>query len=246
MSHTHDHYSGKDALGHLLDARAKGYSAGSEPHGIESSGIWHAFCDSAKMTGMISLFILLSGHFHPLGLPHMSSLLGLAVAWALWMGGRSSWLAFTRIDRLLRAIAEEKHEVDNNRAMEKQELKEIYALKGFEGKLLDDVVAVLASDNNRLLEVMLDEELGIKKQCQDHPLLQGFSAFAASLSMGLLSVWLYYTCGLWGLIFPAIGYVAAAIGSARLSGVDALKSAVWQVAIAVVSSITLYFALTHL
>jgi len=246
MSHTHDHYDGKDALGHLLDARAKGHSAGSEPHGIEASGIWHAFCDSAKMTAIAGLFFLLTEHYLPLGLPHVASILGLALAWAIWMGGRSCWLAFTRLDRLLKAIAEEKHEVDNNRSMEKQELKEIYALKGFEGKLLDDVVDVLASDNNRLLEIMLEEELGIKKQSQDHPLLQGFAAFASSALVGIAGVWLYYTLGLWGLGLHALTYVAAAIGSARLSNVDVLKSAIWQVGVALVSVITLYFALTHL
>lgn len=246
MSHTHDHYGGKDALGHLLDARAKGYSAGSEPHGIEASGIWHAFCDSAKMTAIAGLFLLLTKHFHPHSLPHMMSMLGLAFAWALWIGGRSCWLAFTRIDRLLKAIAEEKHEVDNNRSMEKKELREIYELKGFEGKLLDDVVDVLASDNNRLLEIMLEEELGIKKQCQDHPLLQGCSAFISSALVGMMSVWLYYTFGLWGLALTAASFSAAAIGSAYLSSVDILKSAVWQIGIASVSIITLYFALTHL
>lgn len=246
MSHTHDHYDGKDALGHLLDARAKGFSAGSEPHGIEASGVWHAFCDSSKMTAVASIFLLLIEHFHTPSPSHMMTTIGLALAWALWMGGRSSWLAFTRLERLLKAIAEEKHEVDTNRSMEKEELKEIYALKGFEGKLLDDVVDVLASDNNRLLEIMLEEELGIKKQCQDHPLLQGLAAFMSAALVGILTTWLYSALGLWGLIAPAAGYAAAAIGSAALSGVDILKSAVWQIGIALVSAATLYFALTSL
>lgn len=246
MSHRDDHYGGKDALGHLLDARSKGYSAGSEPHGIEASGIWHSFCDSAKMTAVACIFLLLIANFSSLSLPHMRGMLGLSFGWALWMGGRSSWLAFTRIDRLLNAIAEEKHEVDNNRSMEKEELREIYELKGFEGKLLDDVVDVLASDNNRLLEVMLEEELGIKKQCQDHPLLQGFSAFASSALVGTASLALYDFFGLWSLALPAASYLAAAIGSAYLFGISILKSAVWQLGIALVSAITLYFALMHL
>lgn len=246
MSHTHDHYDGKDALGHLLDARAKGYSAGSEPHGIETSGIWHAAYDAAKTTAVAGLFLLLAEHYHPLGLPHLSTIIGLAGAWSLWIGGRSAWLGFTRLERLVGVIAEEKYEVDNNREMEKEELKEIYALKGFEGKLLDDVVDVLASDNNRLLDVMLEEELGVKRYCQDHPLLQGLSALIAALFVGTLSVYFYYTFGLMGLAFPTLCYLIAAFASAKISGVSALKSVVWQGAIAFLSITSLYYALTIL
>lgn len=246
MSHTHDHFGGKDALGHLLDARSKGLAAGSEPHGIEASGIWHAACDSVRTTAVASLFILFVEQTHPLGLPHKWRIAGLAAAWALWMGGRSAFLGWARLERLVHVIAEEKREIDTNRDMEKQELKEIYALKGFQGQLLDDVVNTLAADNNRLLQVMLEEELGVTQFCQDHPLLQGFGAAASSFLVGTASVIGYYEYGVPGLIIPILFFLISAFVSAKLSRTAVIKSIVWQTAIATLTITSLYYALMFL
>ena len=57
---------------------------------------------------------------------------------------------------------EERFEIAHHRGQEKEELTELYALKGFKGELLDQVINVLMADDNRLLSVMLEEELGLE------------------------------------------------------------------------------------
>ena len=74
-------------------------------------------------------------------------------------------------------IEEEHFEIKNSRENEQQELAEIYHAKGFEQPLLDQVVQVLMADENRLLTVMLEEELGLRLEEYEHPLKQGLGAF---------------------------------------------------------------------
>ena len=95
-------------------------------------------------------------------------------------------LGWARLERLHRIVEEERYEIENHRQQEREELKELYRAKGFQGKLLDEVVDVLMADGERLLKVMVEEELGLSLQSQEHPLKQGagsaLGAFVASFS----------------------------------------------------------------
>lgn len=46
---------------------------------------------------------------------------------------------------------------------EVEEIREIYAAKGFEGDLLEQVVAVIISDKDRWVDVMMKEELELSQ-----------------------------------------------------------------------------------
>ena len=61
----------------------------------------------------------------------------------------------------------------------------MYEQKGLSGDLLDQVIEVLMADDNRLLRVMLEEELGLTLESYEHPLKQ-----AAGAGLGVLSAFL--------------------------------------------------------
>jgi vacuolar iron transporter family protein len=46
--------------------------------------------------------------------------------------------------------------------MERQEVRDIYAAKGFSGKLLDDVVGTITANRDTWLTTMMDEELHLQ------------------------------------------------------------------------------------
>ncbi len=129
---------------------------------------------------------------------------------AIWKGGRSAWLGWSRLERLHRVLAQEKWEIEHHRQQEREELKELYAAKGFEGKLLEDVLDVLMADGDRLLKVMVEEELGLSLECQEHPLMQSLGALSGALMALLILFTAVYFDSHWSLVATA---ASVAIGS---------------------------------
>jgi predicted membrane protein (TIGR00267 family) len=59
-------------------------------------------------------------------------------------------------------LAREKREMIELPEVEKEEIREVYRKKGFQGELLERVVEQITSDEKVWLEVMMSEELGLK------------------------------------------------------------------------------------
>lgn len=75
---------------------------------------------------------------------------------------------------------------------EREEVRQIYAGKGFEGELLDQVVEVITSDHERWADTMLVEEHGMA--LQDHDAKKaGISTFVAFFLVGLIPLLPYLT-----------------------------------------------------
>ncbi len=247
------HYKGQDPLGHLLEARSKGYSAGAEPHGLELSGKARAFWDSARSSIVfIAIFSFLTLSIPTLfsisipALQNASALLTLlvpgSISFTLWLTGRSFFIAKSRLEKMQRVMLEEKREIEENRDEEKSELKDIYALKGFEGKLLDEVVEVLASDKNRLLQIMLEEELGVARFSQEHPIKQSFFAGLGAFIFGIATAFCFAYLPLMPATFTMLGlFVLSASAIAKIERAPFIGSVVWQLAIAVATLGFLHF-----
>jgi hypothetical protein len=100
-------------------------------------------------------------------------------------------IAWQKLSKLNRIIASEKFEIEHHRKQERKELEQIYSAKGFSGKLLDDVIETLMADDNRLLQVMIEEEMGLTLGQFEHPLKQGLFA-----GIGVLFTSLFVMCSL--------------------------------------------------
>jgi hypothetical protein len=242
--HTHSHFRGKDAMEHLIEARKKGYEASHEIHGTELPGHYSAAADAAKETSflLVVLWIL----FHELKIPltlDLTFLVAFTAGWTIWKVGRSAILGWSRLERLHRLIEEERWEIEHHRPQEKEELKALYAAKGFEGKLLDEVIDVLMADDNRLLKVMLEEELGLQLESYEHPLKQ-----AAGAAVGVLAPVALMTCALfflppWGVGLCSILIIGgSAAGSAHLEKNKPGAALVWNLAVGVLAAGVAYFA----
>lgn len=229
---THAHFKGKEALEHVIEAQAKAIIASAEVHGVETPGHLSAGADAARETAVVlaMLWALLSRF------PSDQIVMILAifsVGWFVWKVGRASWLSWSRLERLHRVIAEERWEIEHHRTQEREELKELYAAKGFQGKLLEDVLDVLMADGDRLLRVMLEEELGLSLNVHEHPLKQGAGAGLGVLISAvavLMGVWIHpvYGMAVSGLLVLGI---SAAI-AAKFERNRIIPAIVWNIGIA--------------
>lgn len=190
--------------------------------------------DSAKETATIVLFLWLLFHFVDLSFGEQLILfLSFGLGWLIWKTGRSALLGWNRLERLHRVIEQEKYEIENNRPQEREELGVLYKAKGFQGKLLEDVLDVLMADQDRLLKVMLEEELGLTLAAYEHPLKQCLGAALGVLSVLSLSILFFY-------LFPQYGMPLASFCSIGISTVIAatyeknakLASLIWNLSIA--------------
>jgi vacuolar iron transporter family protein len=232
-SQTTNHFNGKTAVDHVVEAQARGIIASSEIHGTEIPGSISASTDAARETIVFLLLFFLLIHSFTQDLSQIISSLAIAgFGWLIWKAGRSAWLGWSRLERLHRILEEERWEIEHNRTQEREELKALYQAKGFEGKLLEDVLDVLMADGDRLLRVMIEEELGLSLEVHEHPLKQAVGAFIGSLFallIGLAGLWLWPIYGFYLAAFFIIGI--SSYLSARFQGNHLIPAIIWNLGI---------------
>ena len=237
------HFKGKSVFEHLKEARKKGFLAARENHGIEAAGHIIGGADSAKETAIYSMLVWIVCNAMHISYHHIYSLIGITIfGLLLWKTGRSASLGWNRIERVNKLIEDEKWEIENNREEEKSELTEMYRAKGFSGQLLDRVIEVLMADDNKLLGVMLEEELGVSLESYEHPLKQALgAAVGVLLSACVLLIGLAISEP-YGLYFS--GFIIVGIASYVMSKIEKtglLHVIVWNLAIAFLATSGTYF-----
>lgn len=234
-SHKPSHFKGKGAVDHVIEAQTRGILSSTEVHGMEIPGHISAFADTARETTMALLLISLFDF-------SWTMMALFAFGWLIWKLGRAAWLGWTRLERLHRVMAEEKWEIEHHRTQEREELSALYEAKGFKGQLLEDAMDVLMADGDRLLKVMLEEELGLSLGQQEHPLKQGIGAGLGALVASCFSLigWVLY--GAEGILTMACfiglgtGYLSAFYEKNRI-----ISAMIWNVSLIVISYATTYF-----
>lgn len=98
---------------------------------------------------------------------------------------------------------------------EREEIRQIYRMKGFQGEELERVVDVITSNRERWVKTMLTEEYGLPLEIRS-PVLAALSTFTAFLLCGLIPLIPYifnFTNPFWlstavtGLVFFLIGSI---------------------------------------
>lgn len=230
------HFKGKSIPEHLKEARKKGALLKAEMHGSEAPSHIMAAIEAMKGVAVVLLIgWLIQLSWQTLGL--------LSFGLILFKAARSALNGWSRMERLHRVIEEERFEIEHHRQQERQELSEIYQAKGFSGKLLEEVIDCLMADDNRLLQIMLEEELGLSLEQYEHPLKQSFFAFLGSLASAILCLLGYFVSYPIGLPLAVLLItVICSVLSARLENSSSWQRTVWNCAILVLISGSIIFA----
>jgi len=247
-THPYTHFKGKDALHHIVEVQTTGKLASSEYHGVEASGSFFAAFDAAKDVAItLTLFIIILSFFD--FTPDVLTALFFSFCGALlfWKFSRATLLAWSRLERLHRVAEEEQREIIEKRPQEREELIALYSAKGFEGKLLEDAVDVMMADGDRLLRVMLQEELGFRLEETEHPLIQGLGAALGSLSTQLALFFAFFAFEREGAIVAASLIVAIASAIPTLQEKNrVIRSMVWNIGLALLSFAACYYLMNSM
>lgn len=237
------HFNDKEAIAHVVEKQALGIVEAQEVHGNEIPGHLSAATDSAKETSLYLCFVAIILNYHQMTYwETFSFLLLFFLATLVWKTCRSAWLGWSRLERLHRVISQEKWEIDHHRAQEREELKALYQAKGFQGKLLDDVVDVLMADGDRLLKVMVEEELGLSLETQQHPLKQALGAFIGAIIAGLAMGIGFFISSPTGTYIACFAVVLfSSLFAARYERNNAVQAVIWNLGLALLSIATAYF-----
>lgn len=79
----------------------------------------------------------------------------------------------------------ENNEIAVNPAGEKEEIRQIYGAKGFQGEFLEQIVEMISKDRDQWIRTMMAEEYGLGKNVKS-PLSAGAITFFAFLVFGLI------------------------------------------------------------
>ncbi|MFT5668373.1 MAG: VIT1/CCC1 family predicted Fe2+/Mn2+ transporter [Vicingaceae bacterium] len=109
---------------------------------------------------------------------------GFAMSVGSYLSNKSEQQNYEKHERV------EYWEVENLPEKEKEEIREIYAAKGFDGELLEQVVDVITSDKDRWVDVMMKEELNMMKEDKS-PLAMGAMTFISFVLIGIIPLIAY-------------------------------------------------------
>ncbi|MBI4549633.1 MAG: VIT1/CCC1 transporter family protein [Candidatus Omnitrophica bacterium] len=85
-------------------------------------------------------------------------------------------------------IARERFEMEHMPEKEREEIRRIYAAKGFVGAELEAVVRQITSDPKVWLKCMMEEELGLIYESMDNPIKVGFLTGFSFMTAGIIPI----------------------------------------------------------
>lgn len=109
---------------------------------------------------------------------------GLAATFAesVSMGAVAFTSISARRDFYLSELAREKKEMEEMPEVEREEIREIYRKKGFSGKLLEQIVQKITSDEKVWLDTMMREELGLEPVEEGQTIRSSITVFVAAMA----------------------------------------------------------------
>jgi VIT1/CCC1 family predicted Fe2+/Mn2+ transporter len=142
--------------------------------------------------------------------------LGLAnlIADGFAMGAGNYSATKAEVDDYQRLLAVERKHIAVDPAGEREEIRQIFAAKGFSGDELERIVDVITADEDRWANTMVVEEYGLSPAIKS-PVRAALNTAAAFVVCGLVPLVSYLVAYSFALSVAATGLVFFAIGAAK-------------------------------
>lgn len=183
--------------------------------------------------GCVTTFAIVAGAAGGGFAPRVAIVLGLAnlVADGFSMAVSNASAMRAEQQRIARLRAVEHHHIRHDPEGEREEVRQIFARKGFEGELLERAVEAITADRRLWLDTMLAEEYGVAG-APPRPARAGLVTFAAFVGCGALPL-LPYAAGVTGehtfaasAAITALAFALVGVVKGRIVGLSPLRSGV--------------------
>jgi VIT1/CCC1 family predicted Fe2+/Mn2+ transporter len=229
-----------DAADHVIEARQRARQVLAGESHIGAVDDWRRALVSARDA---LIFIWLAWvALHGFGDPPFTGwmLVALAVALALLLGISTARSTHAQVQYYAAELDRERTEIRTDFEHEREEVRELYAAKGFRDPLLEQIVDTLSADDDRLLKVMMEEELGLSLYHVNHPLIVGLwnfgGAVLAGLALALPTALMFPDSAHWWIPLGGLGLLGViSIVSARATGRSMIEFFAVGVVMAVVT-----------
>ena len=140
-------------------------------------------------------------------------------------------------------------EVDNIPEKEREEIVEIYRAKGFEGRLLEQVVDVIVSDRDRWVNEMMKDELEMIPESKS-PFKSGLATLVSFIFVGFIPLLVYvydyfrettFDLFLWTSIFTGVAFLFVGWLKSFVNQTNTLKSILETLILGFVAALVAYF-----
>ncbi|WP_350284331.1 VIT1/CCC1 transporter family protein [uncultured Croceitalea sp.] len=140
-------------------------------------------------------------------------------------------------------------EIDNLPDTEKQEIRDIYAAKGFEGELLNKVVEVITNDKEVWVNTMMKEELQMIKEDRS-PFWIGATTYISFILIGLIPLVTYvidyfapisYNLFVITSVLTALGFLVIGWLKTYVNQTSALKGILETLVLGGIAAVVSYF-----
>ena len=108
-------------------------------------------------------------------------------------------------------VEREKDHIQRFTEIEREEIRQIYQLKGFAGKQLDEIVQTITSDVNRWIDVMMAEELKISPVEESGLLRSAGIVGIAAIIGSLVPVVPFFVLPVWVAVWGSIALAGASL-----------------------------------
>lgn len=106
---------------------------------------------------------------------------------------------------------------------EREEIRQIFAKKGFKGVLLEDIVTVITSDEKHWIDTMLSDELGLRLSSPS-PMKAAIATFIAFVVIGFVPLFSFVWQLMWSLPLDSAYRWSTGWTAVAFFGVGAAKS----------------------
>ncbi|MEM9686898.1 MAG: VIT1/CCC1 transporter family protein [Bacteroidota bacterium] len=140
-------------------------------------------------------------------------------------------------------------EVEKMPDIEREEIREIYRAKGFEGDILEKAVDIITSDKDRWVDVMMKEELEMIEEGRS-PLIIGAVTYVSFILVGLIPLLIYVwdyigsvsgNLFVWSSVLTAAGFIIIGILKTKITQTKVWKGVLETLILGAVAAFVAYF-----